>query len=267
MTDPLHPIHPGATLSGRRLRDAIMQQTEVVGGPGILVNYVNGKVVVSLKRQVVARVAGAAGVAGVFMGKIMEVKEPGGFNTEYMIQNLAETITTLDSDPPGGCTPSAIPGRCEGIPYVVPYNRFFDGGLADTPEPVLVDFHAALLGDFVLVGKVKNEVSGGEGECVPPVPDGLGKCECLNGSCVDGASVPGTCDLVCGGAGTGTWFPGECCNPEGQSDPEPAEYAIWITEDLKISTCPSGLAGARSGGQEATTILAPPQLIGETVDV
>ena len=259
MTDPAHPIHRGGTLTGQKLRDAIMQQTEVVGGPGILVNYVNGKVVVSLKRQVVPRVAGAPGQGSdVFMGKIMEVKEPGGFNTEYMVQNLAETITTLDSDPPGGCTPSAIAGRCEGIPYVVPYNRFFDDGMATTPDPVLVDFHAAREGDWVMVGKVKNEVAEGGETCEPPVNPPYGKCFFFGdpGQCIHVTEEECPPPHVWFGAGT-------CCNPVPGEPGEPAEYAIWITEDVKISTCPNP-ALARTGNVPdfAPTILPPPQLIG-----
>ena len=255
MTDPAHPIHRGGTLTGQKLRDAIMQQTEVVGGPGILVNYVNGKVVVSLKRQVVARVPGVAGVAGVFMGKIMEVKEPGGFNTEYMVQNLAETITTLDSDPPGGCTPSAIAGRCEGIPYVVPYNRFFDDGMATTPDPVLVDFHAAEVDDWVIVGKVKAETGGQTVDC--NLQPGQGKCVCANGDCFDGADSQLVCDLACNN--NGTFTAGACCDDE---DPAPAEYAIWITEDVKISTCPDPSPALTGNVPDIATILPPPQLIG-----
>ena len=251
MTDPAHPIHRGGTLTGQKLRDAIMQQTEVVGGPGILVNYVNGKVVVSLKRQVVPRVAGAPGQGSdVFMGKIMEVAEPGGFNTTYMIQNLAETLTTPDG-PPGGCTPSVIPGRCEGIPYVTPYNRFFD-----SPQVASVDFHAAEVDDWVIVGKVKAETGGQTVDC--NLQPGQGKCVCANGDCFDGADSQLVCDLACNN--NGTFTAGACCDDE---DPAPAEYAIWITEDVKISTCPNP-ALARTGNVPdfAPTILPPPQLIG-----
>ena len=262
MTDPAHPIHRGGTLTGQKLRDAIMQQTEVVGGPGILVNYVNGKVVVSLKRQVVARVPGVAGVGSdVFMGKIMEVSGDE-FNATYMVQNLAETITTLDSDPPGGCSTliTTPPGRCEGIPYVVPYNRFFDGGLAATPDPVLVDFHAAREGDWVMVGKVKSEVAEGALECVPPVQPGFGKCACDDGTCGGPTQFPGQCVVICPNGGT--WVEGECCNPVPSSPGEPAEYAIWITEDVKISTCPDPSPALTGNVPDIATILPPPQLIG-----
>ncbi len=203
-----------------------------------------------------------AGTSDVFMGKIMEVVDPGAFNTTYMIQNLAETITTLDSDPPGGCTSTIAPPRCDGIPYVIPYNRFFDGG-QPAGGTVLVDFHAALVDDWVMVGKVKNEVPEGDLVCDPKVPQNLGACDLPAGGCQD-LTLQGECENIL----LGTWRgPGTCCVLVPGNPAEPAEYAIWITEDVKISECPAGAArlpGSALPGfsQGIPTILPPPQLIG-----
>ena len=172
------------------------------------------------------------GPADVFMGKIVDCRDGEGpctqqsFNVTYTIQNLAETLTTPDIGQLP-CLHTIDEVRCDGITEVIPYNRFFDDGNSNTPDPVKVDFYAAKLNDWVIVGKVKNEVGGDVGLCCD-APDGpcvfpSGQCSCTNAA------------LCQAGGGTFLGF-GECCPDD---PPEPAEYAIWIVEDVKISECPA----------------------------
>ena len=52
MTEPSDILSPGKLLTSKRLRDALdAARGEVIGGPGIKVNSVGGKTVVSLQGQ------------------------------------------------------------------------------------------------------------------------------------------------------------------------------------------------------------------------
>ena len=208
-----------------------------------------------LEVEGVQRVAGSA--SNPVMGMITFVDDPGGFNTIYTVQNLAGTITTPDFGQPG-CTHVIDPVRCDGIPAVTPYNRFFDGGDPVTPDPVLVDFHPAHVDDLVMIGLVAPEEPAGKPTCEPPTPPGVGACVAQNGTCVCCVT-----QAFCEADPTNTYLGDEsCCDPI-PGLPEPAVYAIWIVEDVKISTCPGG-SPALTGNLPRVTILPPPQLVGET---
>jgi len=237
MTDPGHPIHRGGTLSGRVLRDAIIKQTEIVGGPGILVNYINGKAVISLRRQVVPKLPGVAGdISDVFAGKIVDIfPDINNFNATYTVQNLAETLTTPKPDGQECPSGNAIdPPRCDGIINVTPYNRAYalpggpGGGLNFLPAVTSNDLHS-----YVVIEKIKDEVPPSGEICNPPVPPGEGKCEGAFG-CFDDTQAE--CDIA-----GGTFTAGTCCNPLPGDPAEPADYRVWFIEGIDTIEC--GLAG------------------------
>jgi len=236
MTDPAHPIHRGGTLTGQKLRDAIMQQTEVVGGPGILVNYVNGKVVVSLKRQVVPRLPGMSGDASdVFAGKIVDTFVEGDFDATYTVQNLAETLTS----PFSGICPSGStidPPRCDGIINVTPYNRYFAGGkLNYRPAD---DLH-----QYVIIEEISSEE--GAPPCTPPSDPTTGRCIFANGSCGDNVT-----QFTCESFGGTYGGDGTCC----PLDPTPADYRIWFVEAADLTPC-----------EDPESALGPPPVLVDSV--
>ena len=115
MTEPSDILAPGKLLTSKRLRDALdAARGEVIGGPGIKVNSVGGKTVVSLKGQRIIKGA----KSDIIIARIIAVS--GALNATYTVESIRPPIITLTD--------------------VTPINRFF---ALDSSGNTQVDFLAA----------------------------------------------------------------------------------------------------------------------------
>ena len=92
MTEPSDILAPGKLLTSKRLRDALdAARGEVIGGPGIKVNSVGGKTVVSLKGQrIISRAR--------FEVLLLDVPAPVAFDPNRWDYAWAEAILDVDNE-------------------------------------------------------------------------------------------------------------------------------------------------------------------------
>ena len=119
MSDARHIIAPGKTMTGRKLREAILSATgAIVGGRGIVVSTINGQSVVSITGHTPRPRGGA--IAGFVRGSSQE------FNPTYNIESADKVSMPVT----------------QGFPCKV-FNRMFD--------TVVVDFRKADDGDLMQI--------------------------------------------------------------------------------------------------------------------
>ena len=154
MTEASDFISRNKTLGGRRLRDALdAARGEVIGGPGIKVNSVGGKTVVSLKGQRIIKGA----KSDIIIARIIAVN--GAVNATYDVESIRPPIITLTN--------------------VTPINRFF---ALDSSGNAQVDFLAAPVADEFDIGKSMAKIIKYSGTATGTIASGDGACS-FGGDC------------------------------------------------------------------------------------